>query len=94
MGRAVVRCHILLVGYHSGGVGVIYEPVPLGRRGVHVTTGSCSSSAACEDRTLSESVDRVVNETPFVFYIMCGWPTFLKYGDHGTCRSSPQMYAN
>ena len=62
--------------------------------GVHVTTGSCTSSAACEDRTLTESVDRDVYDTPAALYIMCGWPKFLKYGDHGTWRCSPQVYVN
>ena len=62
--------------------------------GVHVPTSSCSSSAGCDDRTLSETIDRVVYDTPAAWYIMCGWPYFEKYRDHGTWRCSPIVYVN
>ena len=62
--------------------------------GVHVPTSSCSSSAGCDDRTLSETIDRVVYDTPAAWYIMCGWPYFEKYRDHGTWRYSPIVYVN
>ena len=62
--------------------------------GVHSTTGDCSSTAACEDRTLTETVDREVYDAPAAIYIMCGWPYFEKYDAYGTWRCSPQVYVN
>ena len=60
--------------------------------GVHVPNYSCSSSAACEDRTLSRTVNRVAYGTPSAWYAMCGWPEFRKYRSYGTWRCSPYVY--
>ena len=62
--------------------------------GVRLTASDCSSSAACEDRTLTETVDRKVYDTPATWYIMCGRPYFEKYDAYGTWRCSPLVFVN